>query len=343
MSCTAKERRQLVERVIDDALDGKSVSDEEEIAALFDIPTFSFESGLMIAASRELSRIACDGKAEVHAQVSLNVGPCKRDCLFCAFAECNNVFTEEKEFPLDYVIEQCRQFEEDGANAVFLMATGTYPLRKFIESGAEVHKALKPETVLIANAGDFSTEEAKELKAAGFIGVYHALRLGEGRDNNIPVEKRFETFRAVKEAGLELGTCLEPVGPEHITQELVEKLLITRDLQPVYSGSARRIVIPGTKLGEIGTVSEARMAHILAVVRLVLPLSIKGNCTHEPNSLGTAAGANLLWAEVGANPRDVKEKTEEGRGTTVKQCQEILREGEWECLEGPSIFYRNGQ
>jgi biotin synthase len=156
----------------------------------------------------------------------------------------------------------------------------------------------------------------------------------------IPIERRLKTLRIAKEIGLGVGTCLEPVGPEHTTGELVKKLLITRDCEPAYSGSARRIPIPGTELARKGVVSEAAMAHILAVVRMVLPLSIKGNCTHEPNSLGAAAGANLLWAEVGANPRDTRERAEESRGLSVPRCREVLEGAEWNYLEGPSAFYR---
>jgi biotin synthase len=340
MVVTDGEVCRLVERVSREATEGRPVSGEEEIAALFEIPLFSPESHLLQSSAYHLSKRACDGKAEVHAQVAVNLGPCPRNCLFCAFAACNGVFQEDLEFPFDYIAQQCLQFERDGANAVYLMSTATYPLDRFIELGGRVRGRLKPETVLIANIGDFDLTRAKAMKDAGFTGVYHAVRLGEGRDNNIPIEKRFQTFRAVKEAGLTLGTCLEPVGPEHTTRELVKKLLITRDVEPGYSGSARRILIPNTRIAANGVVSEARMAHILAVVRHVLPLSVQGNCTHEPNSLGAAAGANLLWAETGANPRDVKEKTEEGRGKSVPQCREVFQEAEWEVLEGPSVFFR---
>ncbi len=331
--------RPSVSHAVDAAFEGRPVTDANRIGELFEIPLPSAESALLMAAARELSRMACNGKAEVHAQIAVNVGPCPRQCLFCAFAECNHVFTESKEFPPEYVIEQCLQFERDGANAVFLMATGQYPFRRFLDYGAAVRQALQPETVLIANVGDFNVDEAKELSAAGFAGVYHAVRLGEGEVTKIPVARRVDTFRAAKEAGLSVGTCLEPVGPEHTTAELVEKLLITRDVQPTYSGAARRIPIPGTELARHGQVSELRMAHILAVTRVVLPLTIAGHCTHEPNVLGAVAGANLMWAERGANPRDTHERTEEGRGMTVPQCRAVLAEADWQCLHGPSCFY----
>ena len=87
-------------------------------------------------------------------------------------------------------------------------------------------------------------------------------------------------------------------------------------------------------------ISELRLAQIVAITRLGLPHTIAGNCTHEPCTLGTAAGANLLWAEMGANPRDDREKTEEGRGKNVQYCRTIYSESDWRVLEGPSAFYR---
>ncbi len=329
----------FVNRIIGEALNGNPPSDREVIGRLFEIPTFSVESMLLQAAARQLSEAACNGKAEVHAQTALNIGPCLRDCAFCAFAKSNGVFTEEKEFPMEYLIDTMQQFEADGANALFLMTTGMYPFEKYLEKAAEIHLHLKPETTFIANIGDFDLPQAKDLKDAGVDGVYHAVRLGEGEVTSIPVERRIKTFKAAQDAELSIGTCLEPVGPEHSTGELVEKLLITRDIEPAYSGSARRIPIPGTELAKPGIVSESRMAHILAVVRIVLPLSIKGNCTHEPNAVGAQAGANLFWAEVGANPRDTEEKTEEGRGMSVPDCRRVFSEAEWDYLEGPSAFY----
>ena len=321
----------------------KSMGDEdlnsEEIAELFKVPLFSDEAALIQVASYRKSKIASENLAEVHAQIGLNIAPCPKNCLFCAFAASSGVFKEKSKLPLSEVIERAKGFEADGANAVFLMSTADYPFTKFLETGLEVRKALRTETKLVANVGDFTLEEAKRIKAAGFCGVYHALRLGEGRDSRLRPEKRLETFSNAREAGLLLGTCLEPVGNEHTIDELVEKTIITREARPVFSGAARRIPIPNTKLSEYGLVSEARMAHILAVVRLALGYNIPGNCTHEPNVIGAAAGANLFWAEVGSNPRDTKKETKEARGMSVGDCRRLLEEAEWKVLSGPSVFY----
>ena len=329
----------MIRDILKKSLEGEELT-REEIAQLFKAPAFSEDWVLIQLASRKKSEKACNGRAEVHAQVGLNISPCPRDCKFCAFAVSNNVFQESIELSVEEGTARARQFETDGANAVFLMATANYPFAKFVEFGQEIRTRLKPETILIANIGDFTKEQAKALKEAGFSGIYHAVRLGEGRDTSISPETRLATFRNGRDAGLGLGTCLEPVGNEHTVEELVEKTIITRDARPVYSGAARRIPIVGTALSKHGIESELKMAHILAVVRLALGYDIPGNCTHEPNALGAAAGANLFWAESGSNPRDTEEETEGKRGLTTPECQGVFHEAEWKVLEGPSRFYK---
>jgi biotin synthase len=332
----------MVKKIIEKSEAGEILT-AEEIALLFEIPLFTFEAAYIQSVARRMSEKASGGLAEVHAQVGLNIARCPRNCLFCSFAAGNKVFNEDIALSVEEVVTRALEFETDGANAIYLMTTAQYPFGKFIEIAQVVKNSLKTDTILVANIDDFSEKQAFQLKDAGFTGIYHALRLGEGRDTTVQPEKRLQTFRNAREAGLLLGTCVEPVGYEHTIDELVEKTIITREAQPVYSGSARRIPIPQTKLAQYGIVSEARMAHILAVVRIALRYEIPGNCTHEPNVIGAAAGANLLWAETGSNPRDIEKETEGRRGMSVQQCKKIFQEAEWAVLSGPSKFFNSGE
>lgn len=322
-------------RIVDKAVSGDELSNDE-VAQLFEVPLFTPESAFIQVSARNMSHDACKGMTEVHAQIGLNVAPCPKDCQFCAFASCNGVFKESVQAPIEEVIAEAIEFERDGANALFLMATANYSMKRFFDVSKEVRNALQPETVMVANVGDFDARGAKRLIDAGYSGIYHAVRLGEGRDTKLDPQRRLETIEHAHQAGLSVCTCLEPVGPEHTIQELVEKTIITRDSKPAYSGSARRIPIAGTRMAQYGIVSEARMAHILAVVRLVVGLDVPGNCTHEPNVIGAAAGATLLWAESGSNPRDSNSNTKGRRGMTVGQCRSVLEEAEWQVLDGPS-------
>ena len=219
------------------------------------------------------------------------------------------------------------------------MSTAHYPFELYLEISQEIRRNLKPQTMMIANVGDQSLEQAKRIKETGYSGVYHALRLREGMDTSLSPNMRRKSIRNFQEAGLGVGTCVEPVGPEHTNEELAEAILFTGSFNPSFSGAARRIAIPGTQMASRGMISELRMAQIVAVTRLGVPRAVVGHCTHEPCTLGALAGANLFWAEAGANPRDVEEKTEEGRGETVERCKRIFHEVDWGVWEGPSRYY----
>lgn len=314
-----------------------------EIQALFSVPVLSEEYFRILWAARSVSAEAAQGLAEVHAQVGINSGPCPRNCAFCSFASCHGIFKTNTVLGLEEVIERCDHFKRAGANAIYLMMTANFNFAEFLKIGREVRSALGPEAVLLANTGDFGREGAEALRQAGFQGIYHAVRLGEGKVTLIKPEIRWRTIRAAKEEGLVIATCVEPVGREHSIEELAEMTLLTRDMGPIFSGAARRIPIPGTELASEGIVSEAEMALILAVVRLAIGYDVPLNCTHEPNGMGVLAGANILWVEEGSNPRDVQKQT--SRGYSVEGCQTILKEAHWKVAEGPSpaVLRRRGE
>jgi biotin synthase len=312
---------------------------KEEIISLLRINHLSVDAGYVMAAANILTRTASKGKAEVHAQIGLNLSPCPNNCSFCAFAAKNGVFKDRKELSIEEIIQSALRAEADGANAIFFMTTHDYPFRRYIEISKEVRSKLKPDAVMITNIGDFGLKEGREIKEAGYTGIYHAVRMGEGRDTGIDPKIRLNTINAAQDAGLLVGTCVEPIGPEHSIEEIAEKILIGREMKPCYSGAMRRISIPGSEFEQYGMISEYRLAFLVAVVRLAMGRNIVGNCTHEPNILGATGGANLFWAEVGTNPRDTEVDTSQGRGTDVKSCMKMFREADFDMLCGPSIIY----
>jgi biotin synthase len=300
----------------------------------------SIESYMIMAEASRISKELTGGAAEVHAQFAINLAPCPCDCLFCSFARVNGIFCDVSEISDEAAVEYAVRFEDNGANAIYMMTTAIFSFEKFLEISREVRKKLKPETIMIANIGDQDLKNAIKLKEIGFTGVYHVVRLREGIDTGLSVEQRIRSMNRFKEAGLKLGTCVEPIGPEHTNEELASIIELTASFEPSFSGAARRIPIPGTEISKRGMISELRMAQIVAATRLGTPRSVLGNCTHEPCTLGAAAGANLFWAEVGANPRDTEKKTEQGRGETVESCCKIFQETELKVTQGPSRFFR---
>jgi biotin synthase len=230
----------------------------KELIHLLGLSPDSYETYLVMAEANRISKEISDAKAEVHAQFAVNLAPCNCNCLFCSFAKVNKVFNTETELTPEQAVAYARRFEFDGANPVFMMSTAQYSFERFLEISTEVRQNLKPETTLIANVGDQSLKNATKLKDAGFVGVYHALRLREGTDTSLSVEKRKRSIFDFKEAGLEVGTCVEPIGKEHTNEEVAELIEFTASFNPSYSGAARRIPIPGTEIAQRGTISELR-------------------------------------------------------------------------------------
>ncbi len=320
--------------------DGGAFS-KDEIVEMLSLPAASAEAMLLMAEGSRISRQLTDNLAEIQGQFALNLSPCPVNCQFCSFSSEYEVFTSTSEISPEAAVQAALSFERNQENAaVLLMATADFSFARLLEIAQEVRRNLRPETLLIANVGDMSYDKAKQLKEAGFHGVYHAVRLGEGSITRAPKEQRLRTIRNFQEAGLVVGTCVEPIGPEHGNEEIAEHILLASSFDPAFSGAARRITIPGSKLAQYGMISELRMSQIVAVTRIATSRTVKGNCTHEPCVVGAAAGANLFWAESGANPRDVKEKTEEGRGLSVADCVKIFAEADWRVRTEPSLYYR---
>jgi biotin synthase len=329
-----------IDRLLDKALDGGRLA-HPEVVRLLGVPPASAEGMRTIAAGAALSRRLTGNVAEIHGQFALNLGPCGVRCAFCSFSADHGIFREARELTAEEAVGRAREFESSGScAAIFVMTTAMYDLGRFLEISAEIRRSLRPETVMVANVGDQSRDGARRIREAGYTGVYHAVRLGEGVRTKLPPERRLASIRNFQEEGLLVGTCVEPIGPEHADEEIARHIGIAADISPVFSGAMRRIPIPGTALAGLGMVSELRMAQIVAVTRLATPWGVVGNCTHEPAVLGAAAGASLVWAETGANPRDTRERTEEGRGFSVERCRGILEEADWRVRSGPSALYQ---
>jgi len=76
----------MIDDLLKKSIDGEDLT-ADELGTLFDVPLFSEESAKIIATSRVKSERACNGHAEIHAQIGLNIAPCSMNCKFCSFAE----------------------------------------------------------------------------------------------------------------------------------------------------------------------------------------------------------------------------------------------------------------
>lgn len=316
-----------IEEILSKGRDGVPL-ERDEALALVHLELESRETYALMESANHLSRQQFGRKGERHFHIGLNVEPCPMDCLFCSLTRKAGLFTEKYEFPLEEVVAWAKQGEAEGADALNLMSTGTYPFSRLLEIGRRLSREVK--VPLVANARDINHSEGEQLLDAGFVGFYHAVRLGEGTDTPFDPQRRIQTIRVLHDVGLQWMNCVEPVGPEHSAEELVDLMLLARQEKATYSGIMRRINFPGSPKEPLGMISERRMAQLVAVSRLVMGTTVKAHCTHEPHSLSLVAGANLFFPEVGSSPRDGQADTGKGRGNSTERCGALLREMEWD-------------
>lgn len=321
--------------IVEKGLEGNGLSDDE-VLTLYEAEETSKEAAYIRWAGQELSMVAADGIAEIHAQIGLNSTICPKNCKFCSFAACNSVRKGKYELPKDDVLEYAKIYQEQGANLILMLTTASYSFNKLVDMVGSVREVISADTPLLVNTDDMTLDQCRQLKIAGANGAYHAVRMREGEDTEIPVEKRFETFANLREAGLSLSTCVEPVGPEHTPEEITEATMRCISTDPVSAGVGKRIAVPGTQLAVYGMLTDVANSNMVAIYRLATGRDLRLNCS--ANTVMTAAsGANLSWAEVGSNPRDLVERTEKGgRGDSIEYCRKMFNASGWQVLDGPS-------
>ena len=306
---------------------GEQLSREDAVALLHtDNTSSSFYQ--LIAAANERSRRVFGNKGYIFAQIGLNAYPCSGNCSFCSLAEKHFVVGEHYEKSCEEVVAQVREMETDRIEALFLMTTADFSQQKFLEIGRAVRGVLDKKVHLVANIGDFDEKLAVQLKEAGFDGAYHIVRLREGTDTQIPREKRIATLDAITKAGLDLYYCVEPIGPEHTYEELADEMLRAREYKVNMMAVMGRVGVPGTRFADSGEITELELTKIAAVAGLVTAPGKSMN-VHEPKKMPLLAGVNQLYAEIGINPRDTSEKTEDNRGKGIRETVKLLEEAEY--------------
>ncbi|EFK05794.1 conserved hypothetical protein [delta proteobacterium NaphS2] len=314
--------------------------DREEALTLMQLDPHSRESYALMQTADGLSREQFSGKGENHFHIGVNVEACPFNCSFCSLTVKAGVFKEKTEFTHDEVLRWARSAESGGADALNLMTTGTYSFKRLLEIGNVLRKAVS--TPLVANTRDINHKEGERLLDAGFVGAYHAVRLGEGRDTPFRPQERIRTITVLKDVGLQWMNCVEPVGPEHDIKEIVDLMFLARKHRATYSGVMRRINFPGSPMEPHGMISELETARMVAVSRLVMGDVPKAHCTHEPHTASLFAGANLFFPEVGASPRDEEVDTGKGRGKGLMECKRMQVEMGWDPLLPSNCFKHEG-
>ena len=319
--------------ILDAAQTGHAIT-KEECVFLLQFHETSLEAGLLRAVADAVTRRRFDNGGIVLGQIGIEIAACPGKCKFCSFGDGHTAFTPGVMSDED-ILRSADNFTASGElYALFLMTMHTFDFERLIHIVQMLKERIPQETQIVVNIGDFDQSQARNLKSAGVNGAYHVCRLREGTDTALAPEERKATIRNIKDSGLDWYYCCEPVGPEHSPEELADQIFIGLEYGCFQHAAMRRVYIPSAPLSPQGQISELRLAQVTSVVALATLAcpETKSIAVHEPNLLGLTAGANTVYAETGANPRDTEKNTTGNRGRDINACKLMLYEAGFKNL-----------
>lgn len=322
-----------LERILCRALDGHAPS-REDCVELLALPAESMEAGVVRAVADAIARRRFGNQAMLLGQIGIETAPCPGKCGFCVFGEGHTQFPTTR-LTMPEILARARAFAGQGdLYALFLMTMHAFEFDTLLEVIGACRRVIPPQTQIVVNIGDFGPEQARALKAAGVRGAYHVCRLREGVDTSLSPTERRQTFRVIREAGLDFYYCCEPIGPEHTSEELVEQMFLGIEYGCFQHAAMRRVFVPELPLAARGQVTELRLGQVVAVVSLATLgcAETRNIAVHEPNLIGLTAGANVVYAETGANPRDTAADTSGHRGLDMAGARKMLYEAGFASL-----------
>ncbi len=297
------EIRSIIDRAKQTSLkDG--IIPREDIVAMLDIDPKSDDCEYLRQAAEEVTKAVSGNKVRIGISIGVDFAPCSMNCKFCSLGEKWGIVKGERMVPLDVITETIREYVGRGYFQFVLRTTEFFPNETLCGYAKHIRENVPGKYILVANTGEQTPRSAKRLKDAGFDAVYHAVRLGEGRDTAFTAEERLNSIMVSKEAGLLASCGLDPLGPDQTNEEIVDRLELYRDVvKPVTICTMKRIAVPGTPMYDIGEITHERHMQILAVNRLVNG----SRCIIPVHPLSADAfryGANHISVEIGPNPRD---------------------------------------
>ncbi len=280
-----------VKTLVDAACKGVRLT-AEQLVTLLDVAEGTPTAEYVREKADGLSRTACKGRGFIHAQIGLDRLPCPENCRFCLFAACNKQAEDDGPFlvDLDDVIHAAKLFAAGGAHLISLMATASYPFAQLEKAVHLVHGAA-PNVALMVNAADMDIDQAKRLREAGASVAYHALRLREGEITDIQPAARKATMRAIREAGLQLMTGVEPLFTQATSAEIAQAMCQVREFSPYCTGVCKLTKSEQADCS-LSSASLERVRYVACVLRLAVGLSVPVGC----------AGA-VAWVDAGCDPR----------------------------------------
>ena len=204
-----------------DCLVGKPQK-RDTIIALLDLEPGSQEYAYLCRAAREAAMVITGKEAYLWGAIGVDFAPCSMNCNFCSLGEAWGIVNHEVSYSEEEIIQQIRQYVSCGVRFIVLRTTEFYSVDTLCQFIKDIRAQVAGEYELVLNIGEFDVQTANKIYESGVSGIYHALRLGEGRDTAFDPAQRNDTLNSVHRSPLKLIHLLEPVGMEHTSEEIAD-------------------------------------------------------------------------------------------------------------------------
>ncbi len=315
----------MFQKLIERCESGELLQPEEAILVLHEDLQGELLQRVYVEADRRM-RAYWKNRGRIWSAIGVDSALCSRNCKFCSHGAAWGVFEKPHELSVEEVLEHVARLVPYKPDWITLRTTQDYGIDRLCHLVQEVRKATPPESEIVVNTGEFGVEEAKKLKQAGASVVYHTIRLREGCDTGLTVEDRIATLKAMQAADLKMAALVEPLGPEHTDEEIVQAAFRLKPYDIRLGGVMARVPIPGTPLYDLGEVSEDRQVRVIAMTRLIYGPEVDAICIHPPIPEALQAGANTVVVESGAIPRDQDLSKSAWRGFSPLDAQNLFAE-----------------
>jgi len=326
--------QKLIDTAASDCMHG-SIMERKDIIRLLDLDPLSEDAAYARFKADEAARRITGNKAYLWGAMGIDFTTCAMDCDFCSFGKSWDIVKEDTIYDDAEIAAQMKSFVDSGVHYIVMRTTEFYSVEDLCAKVKKIRASIPGNYELILNIGEFDYQTACMIHDAGTSGVYHALRLREGIDTRFDPEVRRSTMMAASRSPLKLISLIEPVGPEHTSEEIADNFLNIAACRASLTGTMARVPVPGTPLGDKynDMISNERIAQLIAVIRLAAGSSIPDICVHPASDIALKSGANVTVVETGAIPRDDVLIKDDWKKFTADKARTMLENAGYEVRE----------
>ncbi len=244
---------------------------------------------------------------QISSLINVKTGLCPENCSYCPQSgHYNTGLKKEPLMTLQQVKKAANKAKEKGAGRFCIAAAWRSPPKKDFTNILEMVLAIKAlDLEACATLGMLSKEQAKQLSEVGLDYYNHNLDTSPEYYETIittrTYQERLETLAYVREAGIKV-CCGGIIGMGEAQEDRAGLLKQLANL-PEHPKSVtlnKLISIPGTPLANKPPVDSFEFTRVVAVARLMLPLSMirlsagRDSLNEEAQALCFFAGANSI-------------------------------------------------